>query len=103
MVLELIGDMVRAAGVASLPTVKRAAGPVTRAIPIPQPLLLVGPGSAARLGQAIADFGHRRLLLVTDAAIAAPRPDGAADRRAAAGRHGLRRLRRGHAPMRRSR
>jgi alcohol dehydrogenase class IV len=38
-------------------------------VPIPQPVLLVGPGSAARLGQAIARFGHRRLLLVTDAEI----------------------------------
>jgi alcohol dehydrogenase len=69
MFTELIGDMVRAAGVASLPTVKRAAGAVTRLIPIPQPVLLVGPGSAARLGQAIGDFGHRKLLLVTDAVI----------------------------------
>jgi alcohol dehydrogenase class IV len=70
MIGELIGDMVRAAGVASLPAIKRAAGGVTRLIPIPQPLLLVGPGAAARLGQAIADFGHRRLLLVTDSLIA---------------------------------
>jgi alcohol dehydrogenase len=69
MVLELIGDMVRAAGVASLPTVKRALGPVTRLIPIAQPLLLLGPGSAAKLGQAIADFGHRQVLLVTDASV----------------------------------
>jgi alcohol dehydrogenase len=69
MLSELIGDMVRGAGVASLPVIKRAAGAVTRLIPIPQPVLLVGPGSAARLGQAIADFGHRRLLLVTDTVI----------------------------------
>lgn len=60
---QLIGDMVRAFG---LPPLKRAAGWVTRLLPIPQPLLLVGPGASARLGQAIADFGHRRLLLVTD-------------------------------------
>jgi alcohol dehydrogenase class IV len=70
MIGELIGDMVRAAGVASLPGIKRAAGGLTRLIPIPQPLLLVGPGAAARLGQAIADFGHRRLLVVTDSLIA---------------------------------
>jgi alcohol dehydrogenase len=69
MIPELISDMVRAAGMASLPMVKRAAGPVTRLIPIPQPLLLVGPGSAARLGHALADFGHQRLLVVTDAVI----------------------------------
>jgi len=69
MISGLIGDMVRAAGQASLPLIKRAAGPVTRLIPIPQPLLLVGPGSAARLGHAVADFGHKRLLLVTDGVI----------------------------------
>ena len=69
MLSELIGDMVRNAGVATLPTIKRAAGAVTKLIPIPQPVLLVGPGSAAKLGQTIADFGHRRLLLVTDAVI----------------------------------
>jgi alcohol dehydrogenase len=69
MLSELISDMVRNAGSASLPVVKRAAGAVTRLVPIPQPFMLVGPGSAARLGQAIADFGHRRLMLVTDAVI----------------------------------
>lgn len=69
MISELIGDMVRNAGVASLPTVKRAAGAVTKLIPIPQPVLLVGPGSAAKLGQTIGGFGHRKLLLVTDAVI----------------------------------
>ena len=60
---SLIGDMARAFG---LPKIKKAAGVVTRRLPIPQPLLLVGPGASARLGQAIADFGHRKLLLVTD-------------------------------------
>jgi alcohol dehydrogenase len=69
MFSELISDMVRNAGIASLPTVKRAAGAVTKLIPIPQPVLLVGPGSAAKLGQTVADFGHRKLLLVTDAVI----------------------------------
>lgn len=64
---QLIGDMVRAFG---LPPLKRAAGLVTRHLPIPQPLLLVGPGASARLGQAIADFGHRKLLLVTDPVVA---------------------------------
>ncbi|MBI5256622.1 MAG: iron-containing alcohol dehydrogenase [Burkholderiales bacterium] len=49
-----------------LPTLKRAAGVVTRRLPIPQPMLLVGPGASARLGQAIADLGHRQVLLVTD-------------------------------------
>lgn len=60
---SLIGDMARSFG---LPKLKRAAGVVTRRLPIPQPLLLVGPGASARLGEAIADFGHRRVLLVTD-------------------------------------
>jgi alcohol dehydrogenase class IV len=33
-------------------------------------MLMVGPGASARLGQAIADFGHRRILLVTDPLVA---------------------------------
>ncbi|MBL8329828.1 MAG: iron-containing alcohol dehydrogenase [Rubrivivax sp.] len=44
-------------------------GKVTRFLPIPQPTLLVGPGSAARMGQAIAGFGHSRILIVTDGII----------------------------------
>jgi alcohol dehydrogenase len=48
----------------------RGAGLVTRFIPIPQPTLLVGPGSSARLGQAVAGFGHRKILIVTDSIIA---------------------------------
>ncbi|MBA4178773.1 MAG: alcohol dehydrogenase [Leptothrix sp. (in: Bacteria)] len=58
--------MARAVG---LPRLKRAAGVVTRRLPIPQPLLMVGPGASTRLAQALADFGHRRLLVVTDAVI----------------------------------
>ena len=65
---NLISDIARAVG---LPPLKRAAGLIARRLPIPQPLLLVGPGSSARLGSAIADFGHRKLLIVTDASIAA--------------------------------
>jgi len=49
---------------------KRAAGVATRLLPIPQPTLLVGPGASARLGRAINDFGHRKILLVTDGIIA---------------------------------
>ncbi|MBK8742246.1 MAG: iron-containing alcohol dehydrogenase [Betaproteobacteria bacterium] len=59
--------MVRSFG---LPPLKRAAGVVTRLLPIPQPLLLVGPGASARLGEAIGEFGHRKVLIVTDAVIA---------------------------------
>ena len=65
---NLISDIARSVG---LPPLKRAAGVITRKLPIPQPLLLVGPGSSAKLGSAIADFGHRKLLIVTDASIAA--------------------------------
>ena len=50
----------------ALPGLKRAAAVVTRRLPIPQPTMIVGPGSSARLGQAVGDFGHRRILIVTD-------------------------------------
>ncbi len=63
MITELIGDMARSVG---LPVVKRAAGVVTRLLPIPQPILLVGPGSSVRLAEALNGFGHRRILLVSD-------------------------------------
>ncbi len=66
MIPELISDMARSVG---LPRLKRAAGVLTKRLPIPQPVLLVGAGSSARLGQAIADFGHRHVLLVSDAVI----------------------------------
>lgn len=48
----------------------KGAGKVTRYIPIPQPTLLVGAGSSARLGEAVAGFGHEKLLIVTDAVLA---------------------------------
>ena len=63
---NLIGDMARAVG---LPRLKRAAGVVTRRLPIPQPLLMVGPGASLRLAQAVANFGHRKVFVVTDAVI----------------------------------
>ncbi len=63
MISNLIGDRARSVG---LPAIKRAAGVVTRLLPIPQPTLMVGPGSSARLGQAIGGFGHQRILIVTD-------------------------------------
>ena len=56
MISQTIGDLARELG---LPTLKRAAGAVTRLVPIPQPVLMVGPGSALRLAQAGGDFGHR--------------------------------------------
>ena len=64
--VNLIGDMARAVG---LPRLKRAAGVVTRRLPIPQPLLMVGPGASLRLAQALADFGHRKVFVATDAVI----------------------------------
>lgn len=66
MISDLLSDSVRAAGLGAL---MRGAGLLTRFIPIPQPTLLVGPGSSARLGQAIAGFGHGKILIVTDSII----------------------------------
>jgi alcohol dehydrogenase class IV len=65
----LIDDIAGVLGATGLPALKRVAGMAVRLVPIPQPVLLVGAGSAERLGEAIAAFGHRRLLLVTDAVI----------------------------------
>ncbi len=67
MILDFIPESTRAAGLGVL---MKGAGKVTRYIPIPQPTLLVGPGSSVRLGEAIAGFGHGKLLIVTDAVIA---------------------------------
>ncbi len=63
MILDLIPSSTRAAGLGAL---MKGAGKVTRYIPIPQPTLLVGPGSAARLGEAVAGFGHEKVFIVTD-------------------------------------
>ena len=64
MIFNLISEDTRAAGLSAL---MKGAGKFTRYIPIPQPTLLVGPGSSARLGEVIAGFGHRKLLIVTGA------------------------------------
>jgi alcohol dehydrogenase class IV len=66
MLPSFMTDLARSVG---LSTVMRAAGVVTRLLPIPQPTMMVGPGSSARLGQAISDFGHQNILIVTDAVI----------------------------------
>ena len=63
----IVGDVVRSVG---LSTAMKAAGVVTGLLPIPQPMLLVGPGASKRLGQALAGFGHRKLLIVTDRVVA---------------------------------
>jgi len=65
--LDFIPESTRAAGLGAL---MKGAGMVTRFLPIPQPTLLVGPGASARLGQAVAGFGHRKILIVTDKIIA---------------------------------
>ncbi len=67
MILDLIPEATRAAGLGAL---MKGAGKLTRYIPIPQPTLLVGPGSSRRLGEAVAGFGHQRVLIVTDAVVA---------------------------------
>jgi alcohol dehydrogenase class IV len=43
--------------------------PVSRAVAIPRPTALVGPGSAQRLCTMIGEFGVRRVLIVTDAVL----------------------------------
>jgi alcohol dehydrogenase class IV len=63
MILDFIPESARASGLRAL---MKGAGKVTRFLPIPQPTLLVGPGSSGRLGQAVAGFGHAKLLIVTD-------------------------------------
>lgn len=67
MLANLLTSGLRSAG---LSTLMRAVGVATRLLPIPQPTLLVGPGASARLGQAICDFDHQRVLIVTDPVIA---------------------------------
>ena len=67
MILKYLPESARVAGLSVL---MKGAGKLTPFIPIPQPTLLVGPGSSARLGQAVAGFGHHKILIVTDAVIA---------------------------------
>lgn len=67
MNLDFIPASTRAAG---LGAVMKGAGKLLRFVPIPQPTLLVGAGSSGRLGQAVAGFGHAKILIVTDAVIA---------------------------------
>lgn len=63
MILDLIPDAPRTTGLSAL---MKGAGMVTRFLPVPRPTLLVGPGSSGRLGQAVAGFGHEKLMIVTD-------------------------------------
>jgi alcohol dehydrogenase len=66
MHLDMIPESARVAGLGVL---MKGAGLLTRLMPIPQPTLLVGPGSSARLGKMIAGFGHEKVFIVTDATL----------------------------------
>jgi len=43
--------------------------PTSRVVPIPRPTTFVGPGAALKLCDSIAQFGFRRVLVVTDAVL----------------------------------
>jgi alcohol dehydrogenase len=66
VIFDLIPSSTKEAGLEAL---MKSAGKVTRFIPIPQPTLLVGSGSSARLGEVVAGFGHSKVLIVTDGVI----------------------------------
>ncbi len=63
---ELISPALRHTGMGA---VMNGASLVTRLLPFPQPTLMVGPGSSARLGESIAGMGYQKILIVTDAII----------------------------------
>ncbi len=67
MNLDFIPESTRAAGLSAM---MKGAGKLLRFVPLPQPTLLVGPGSSGRLGQSVAGLGHGKILIVTDAVIA---------------------------------
>ena len=66
MAANTLTDVARNVGLSG---VMRLAGLATRLLPIPQPTMMVGPGASGRLGQAIHDFGHQKILIVTDTTI----------------------------------
>jgi alcohol dehydrogenase len=66
VILDFIPKSTQAAGLEAL---MKGAGKVTRYIPIPQPTLMVGTGSSARMGEVIAGFGYSKVLIVTDGVI----------------------------------
>lgn len=47
--------------------IKPCKWPLSRLIAIPRPLLLMGDGAAQQLCRTLAEFGHRRVLIITDA------------------------------------
>ncbi len=71
MILDFIPHFIpKTTQAAGLEVLMKGAGKFTRFIPIPQPTLMVGPGSSARMGEVIAGFGHNKVLIVTDSVIA---------------------------------
>ena len=66
MISDLLSESFRTT---ALSASMRGAGKAVRFLPIPQPTILVGPGSSGRLGQTIAGFGHEKILIVTDSII----------------------------------
>ena len=48
----------------------RVAAPMVRVLPLPQPMLLVGPGGSQRMASLIGGWGHSNWLLVVDPAVA---------------------------------
>jgi alcohol dehydrogenase len=70
VILDFIPKLVpKSTQAAGLEVLMKGAGKFTRYIPIPQPTLMVGPGSSARMGEVIAGFGHSKVLIVTDGVI----------------------------------
>jgi alcohol dehydrogenase class IV len=63
---DFISDSLRTT---ALGAAMKGAGLAVRFLPIPQPTILVGPGASGWLGQTIAGFGHRKILIVTDSII----------------------------------
>lgn len=43
--------------------------PLTRVVAVPRPTVFVGPGSARKLCSTLGQFGHRRVMIVTDAVL----------------------------------
>jgi alcohol dehydrogenase len=66
LISDLISDSLRTT---ALGAAMKGAGLAVRFLPIPQPTILVGPGSSGRLGKTIAGFGHGKILIVTDSII----------------------------------
>ncbi|MDP1735226.1 MAG: iron-containing alcohol dehydrogenase [Sulfuritalea sp.] len=66
MISDFLSESLRTT---ALSAAMRGAGLAVRFLPIPQPTIMVGPGSSGRLGQTIAGFGHAKILIVTDSII----------------------------------